>query len=1256
MSSILNRRDVYNHMASNGAYEELLIYDASKNGCIFETITQILHLHKMLPAQFHYQTLYRGFEKDRVPVKHVDEILNLPIRQGGDASDITWGCLKYMNCMSVKYREEFSVGEEGISEMTHHKNVRFSYVCKDKTSLPAAVKRSHHKGMRPVAPIFMDMISNNMVLGEQDIKAAYKRFQESHPTLEEVQEHYLRNKRRPLQLRLHQDMAINKFLQNKEHQTHLLAHAPRSGKSITLMRMAAEALKQGFVKRVLVVTPIVATIQSFHETVRDYKEFASLGEIYLIRNAKKMPPPEWSGVAISSVQYFKTAGEFKSAESFDMIVSDEAHMGSDTELSRTKLFDLKRPSLRYLIFASGTPCDTAKAFKIPQSCQYHWSDMDSHMMKRPEENRGLLKARHGDMFVSALESLVCSKDYSHVPGQVYLRSTFDDAPLKEFNTKHPDDKPLGFSWTSILALKNPQTGEDGFVLEGYSDGVDFLKEMLRTLIHDDRNSPSTYKRCEKIRNQHGSRTFTGPDDFEGVLLFLPIHSTDAHIAPLQRTLVDFLKTHGVWKKWHVVFDNASTSLCVQQEMAVARDNGKQKMVILLGDKNTVGVTYHNCDLSIHLDKTTSLALHTQKMARAGTDGPGKTIYITADMNIQRNFTFVRSKVKGAQTQMRTDTPEEAYEALYESGTFLVDPDDALGTEEAYRTMMMEMREKVSDVDELVGGMRDPTEGALDNILKGDYVFHGVGYGGDYMEGLNQDTEKGERDAPEREKGEGVGEKIPEEEVKEQRDRTLALMQTKIMPLNAILCNRTQKRNAICDPELLLEVLPTLIDLDKGIKLSHQKIVMQTIKAFRDENLDMVQRLEEIFMEANNEKLRDLIAKFLVPSQEERKGAAEVPTPPQLVDEMLSKMPSDFWNTTKRVLEPCCGKGNFVLGIFQKFDEGLREKYPDTPMRHKVIVEECIHFTDISALNVVITRELLRCASKGVAKFYNSRQGDTLQMKWDEPFDAVVGNPPFNNSQEATGKRGGGDLLWNKFVKLSLTSWTTENGYVCFVHPSGWRKPESDRSKFKGLFKLMAHDNHMEYLEMHDTRDGMKVFGAGTRYDWYVIHRGAQGLTEIVGVEYDLRAFKFLPNSGVQDLTPLLGDGCGVMYSRTWYGTDKSHVSAEQGGDFIHPLIHSTPKGGVRYCYSSVNDKGFFGIPKVIFGDSGIYDPVVDLEGKNGMTQHSMAIPVDGPEDALQLAEFLTSEKFRSILKSCMWSNFQIDWRLFTHFRQGFWRP
>ena len=42
-------------------------------------------------------------------------------------------------------------------------------------------------------------------------------------------------------------------------------------------------------------------------------------------------------------------------------------------------------------------------------------------------------------------------------------------------------------------------------------------------------------------------------------------------------------------------------------------------------------------------------------------------------------------------------------------------------------------------------------------------------------------------------------------------------------------------------------------------------------------------------------------------------------------------------------------------------------------------------------------------------------------------------------------------------------------------------------------------------------------------------------------------------------------------------------------------------------YSSKNDRGHFGIKKIIFGESGIYNSIVDIEGKYGMTQGAMGV-------------------------------------------------
>mgnify|MGYP000657265930 FL=1 len=90
-------------------------------------------------------------------------------------------------------------------------------------------------------------------------------------------------------------------------------------------------------------------------------------------------------------------------------------------------------------------------------------------------------------------------------------------------------------------------------------------------------------------------------------------------------------------------------------------------------------------------------------------------------------------------------------------------------------------------------------------------------------------------------------------------------------------------------------------------------------------------------------------------------------------------------------------------------------------------------------------------------------------------------------------------------------------------------------------------------------------------------------------------------------------------------------------------------------YSSRNDKGHFGVKKVIFGDSGINDVIIDLEGKYGMTSHAMAIEISSEEEGIELKKYLLSSRFKKVLNACSWSNFQIDWKLFTYLKKDFYK-
>ena len=84
-----------------------------------------------------------------------------------------------------------------------------------------------------------------------------------------------------------------------------------------------------------------------------------------------------------------------------------------------------------------------------------------------------------------------------------------------------------------------------------------------------------------------------------------------------------------------------------------------------------------------------------------------------------------------------------------------------------------------------------------------------------------------------------------------------------------------------------------------------------------------------------------------------------------------------------------------------------------------------------------------------------------------------------------------------------------------VHPSGWRNIDG---AFKELQKLIR-SKQVEYLEIHDEKDGIKTFGANTRYDFYCIKNSdyngnlttikcQDGSVEIV----DISDMEFIPNA------------------------------------------------------------------------------------------------------------------------------------------------
>ena len=233
-----------------------------------------------------------------------------------------------------------------------------------------------------------------------------------------------------------------------------------------------------------------------------------------------------------------------------------------------------------------------------------------------------------------------------------------------------------------------------------------------------------------------------------------------------------------------------------------------------------------------------------------------------------------------------------------------------------------------------------------------------------------------------------------------------------------------------------------------------------------------------------------------------------------------------------------------------------------------------------------------------------------------------------------------------------------------VHPNGWRD-------VKGMFedtKELLQSKEIQYLEMHDMNDGVKIFGVQSNYDWYIAKNTPTkgNKTHIKGqdgskYDVDISKLDFIPSRKFEEIRSLIAKGgedmVEILYSRGSYGHDKSHVSKIKDNKFKYPVIYSIKMGDIPTLhYSDTNKNGHFGIPKFIFG-GGVCTSIgslVDSNGEYGLTQWATAI-IDEKENLPLIKKAFDSIEFKELMKACPNQNNNINRKVIATFRKDFWK-
>jgi hypothetical protein len=285
--------------------------------------------------------------------------------------------------------------------------------------------------------------------------------------------------------------------------------------------------------------------------------------------------------------------------------------------------------------------------------------------------------------------------------------------------------------------------------------------------------------------------------------------------------------------------------------------------------------------------------------------------------------------------------------------------------------------------------------------------------------------------------------------------------------------------------------------------------------------------------------------------------------------------------------------------------------------------------------------------------------DIYKESIDMKFDVIVGNDPY---QEKVGPRKT-ESLWNKFFfkRMSLLK---EDGYLSLIHPSGWRNVDGKYKKVQEEIK----SKNLKFLSINSVEDGQKLFNATTPFDWYVLQNNEyEGVTTIkfqdgtIG-QTDISNLEFIPNGNFDTVVSLVSqedeETVEVLYSRSDYGTDKQNVSKVQSDEFPYPVVYSVLSDGtVNFMYSSTNQKGHFGIPKLILGNGANPTCFIDYNGDYGMTQFAYGI-VDTVENLERIKDVITSDNFQKVNLATKYvataGNPLVYPKILKTFRKNFW--
>lgn len=354
-----------------------------------------------------------------------------------------------------------------------------------------------------------------------------------------------------------------------------------------------------------------------------------------------------------------------------------------------------------------------------------------------------------------------------------------------------------------------------------------------------------------------------------------------------------------------------------------------------------------------------------------------------------------------------------------------------------------------------------------------------------------------------------------------------------------------------------------------------------------------------------------------------------PTPMNCVLEMINEVPAELWErSVLKILDPCCGNGNFSIPIYYK----LIEKR-DT----KDILENILYFNDINENRLNNVRNVF-CGYKYNLNISND---DFLVTESVSKYDLIVANPPYAKFLENGKRASKNHNLIKEFIQKSLNM-LKPNGYLLFITPDNWMSYADRNVLIEIITKLQ-----IIHLDIHSAKKYFKKIGSS--FTWYIIENCPSYKDIVVSGIWKKKEYKsmvksinrrYIPllyNQEVQDILSKTVDNNSLekfvikTSSDLHRYTKSALISNDMTDVFIHKLIH-TPKQTVWASRPHKYQDGY----KVFISTTDKYKIFID---NCGMTQSIVFMICENEEEAKKNKKILEHPLYVFINNICRWGNF-----------------